>query len=144
MCVCVCVFTNPSAQEEYDTKSIFKQSWTGLNSEFSFSYTGNLTKAKESILSYYLLTVGVHFPKSIKAMSNAISLIQDLNLILPCPFPMPITITPYICSHQPISLVSRVFTNGPRNLGSIPGWVISKTQKMVLDTYMLNTQHYKV
>ena len=27
---------------------------------------------------------------------------------------------------------------------SIPGWVIPKTQKMVLDTSLLNTQHYKV
>ena len=28
--------------------------------------------------------------------------------------------------------------------GSIPGWVIPKTQKMVLDASLLNTQHYKV
>ena len=28
--------------------------------------------------------------------------------------------------------------------GSIPGRVISKTQKMVLDATLLNTQHYKV
>ena len=30
------------------------------------------------------------------------------------------------------------------NLGSIPGRVIPKTLKMVLDTTLLNTQHYKV
>ena len=30
------IFTNPSAQAGYDTRSIFKQSLTGLNSEFSF------------------------------------------------------------------------------------------------------------
>ena len=34
--------------------------------------------------------------------------------------------------------------NGSGDLGSIPGWVIPKTQKMVLDTALLNTQHYKV
>ena len=28
---------NPSARAEYDTRSIFKRSLTGLNSEFSFS-----------------------------------------------------------------------------------------------------------
>ena len=33
----VILFTNPSAQAGYDTRSIFKQSLTGLNSEFSFS-----------------------------------------------------------------------------------------------------------
>ena len=38
----------------------------------------------------------------------------------------------------------RVFANGPGDLGSIPGRVISKTQKMVLDASLLNTQHYKV
>ena len=31
------IFTNPSARAGYDTKSILKQSLTGLNSEFSFS-----------------------------------------------------------------------------------------------------------
>ena len=34
-----------------------------------------------------------------------------------------------------------VFDNG---LGSIPGRVIPKTQKIVLDAALLNTQHYKV
>ena len=38
----------------------------------------------------------------------------------------------------------RVFANSPGDLGSIPGRVIPKTLKMVLDTTLLNTQHYKV
>ena len=38
----------------------------------------------------------------------------------------------------------RVFVNGSGDLGSIPGRVIPKTQKMVLDATLLNTQHYKV
>ena len=38
----------------------------------------------------------------------------------------------------------RVFANGPGDLGSIPGRVIPKTLKMVLDTTLLNTQHYNV
>ena len=37
-----------------------------------------------------------------------------------------------------------MFPNGPGDLGSIPGRVIPKTQKMVLDASLLNTQHYKV
>ena len=45
---------------------------------------------------------------------------------------------------QFIGLVGRVFTNDPGDLGSIPGRVIPKTLKMVLDTSLLNTQHYKV
>ena len=40
--------------------------------------------------------------------------------------------------------MSRVFANGPADRGSIPGRVIRKTQKMVLDAALLNTQHYKV
>ena len=31
------IFTNPSARAGYDTRSIFKQSLTGLNSEFFFA-----------------------------------------------------------------------------------------------------------
>ena len=38
----------------------------------------------------------------------------------------------------------RVFANGLGDLGSIPGRVILKTQKIVLDVSLLNTQHYKV
>ena len=41
-------------------------------------------------------------------------------------------------------LMSKVFVHGPGDRGSIPGQVIPKTQKMVLDAALLNTQHYKV
>ena len=41
----------------------------------------------------------------------------------------------YIPAHWP----NRVFANGPGDLGSIPGRVIPKTLKMVLDTSLLNT-----
>ena len=37
-------------------------------------------------------------------------------------------------------IVGRAFVNGPGDLGSIPGHVIPKTLKMVLDTSLLNTQ----
>ena len=40
ICAGVCtevLFTNPSARAGYDTRSVFKRSLTGLNSEFSFS-----------------------------------------------------------------------------------------------------------
>ena len=43
-----------------------------------------------------------------------------------------------------IGLVGRVFVNGPGDLGSIPGRVLPKTFKMVLDTTLLNTLQYKV
>ena len=39
----------------------------------------------------------------------------------------------------PIGIVVRVFANGLEDKDSIP-----KIQKMVLDNYLLNTQHYKV
>ena len=38
----------------------------------------------------------------------------------------------------------RVLANGTGDLGSIPGHVIPKSFKMVLDTSLLNTQWYKV
>ena len=42
------------------------------------------------------------------------------------------------------SLYSWLFTNGPRDWGSIPGQVIPKTQKMVRDAVLLSIQYYKV
>ena len=41
-------------------------------------------------------------------------------------------------------MMVRVFANGPGDLGSIPGRVIPKTEKMVLDASLPYTQHYKV
>ena len=41
-------------------------------------------------------------------------------------------------------MMVRVFTNGPGDQGSIPGRVIPKTQKMVLDASLISIQHYKV
>ena len=40
--------------------------------------------------------------------------------------------------------MSIVFASGLGDQGSIPGWVIPKTQKMVLGASLLNTQHYKI
>ena len=45
--------------------------------------------------------------------------------------------------HTDLDLGSH-FTNGPGNRGSIPGQVIPKTLKMVIDTFSLNTQQYNV
>ena len=40
--------------------------------------------------------------------------------------------------------MGRVFANSPGVLISIPGRVIPKTLKMVIDTSLINTQHDKV
>ena len=40
--------------------------------------------------------------------------------------------------------ISRMFANSPGDWGSILGRFIQKTQKMVLDTTLLNIQHYKL
>ena len=42
-------------------------------------------------------------------------------------------------SNRLIDLVGRVFAIDPRDQGSVPGHVITKTLKMVLDTSLLNT-----
>ena len=54
--------------------------------------------------------------------------------------PIKFSVHPHIYKHS----CSRVFTNGLGDRGSILGRVIPKTQKMVLDAILLNTQHYKV
>ena len=43
----------------------------------------------------------------------------------------------------PIDLMSKVFANGPVYRCSIAGWVILKTQKMVLEATLLNPRRYK-
>ena len=40
--------------------------------------------------------------------------------------------------------MSKVFANGPGDQGSIPGRVIPKIQKMVLDAALFRTKHSKV
>ena len=51
----------------------------------------------------------------------------------------------YMCTYICVYIyVYMCFAIGPGDLGSIPGRVIPKTQKMVLDASLLNTQHYKV
>ena len=40
--------------------------------------------------------------------------------------------------------MSKAFANSPGDRGSIPGRVIPKTKKMVLDAALLNTQYYKI
>ena len=49
-----------------------------------------------------------------------------------------------VCVSQLIGLMSRGFANSPGGLGSIPGCVIPKTFKMVLDTSLLNPQQFKI
>ena len=50
----------------------------------------------------------------------------------------------FLLSFSFIGLVGRVLTIGPGDLSSIPGCVIPKTLKMVLDTSLFNPQQYKV
>ena len=46
--------------------------------------------------------------------------------------------------YRAIGSMCRVFVNGPGDWSSIPGRVIIKILKMVLDAALLNAQHYKV
>ena len=92
------IFTNPSTRAGYDTRSIFKHSLTGLNSEFSFSQTSCHTKAKEPSLPYYLPIAGgriigfIPFPRVLVLCNQSR---PGFELVSPCPFPMTITITPW-------------------------------------------------
>ena len=51
---------------------------------------------------------------------------------------------PAYIEYRAIGLMSRIFANSPGDWVSIPGRVLPKTQKMVLDAALLNSQHYKV
>ena len=79
--VALIIFTNASVRAGYDTRSGFKRSLTGLNSEFSFS--SNSCRRTQSALLFthsWRENNWIHIlPKGISAMWNAISLVQDLN-----------------------------------------------------------------
>ena len=55
-----------------------------------------------------------------------------------------IYLTIYIYIYIYVVLMSRESANGSGYWGSIPGRVIPKTQKMVLDASLFCTQHYMV
>ena len=65
VCMCVCIYLpNPSVTVGCDARSIFKRSKADLNTEFSVSLTGYLTKAKEPSLPNYLIVTGGFMPFS--------------------------------------------------------------------------------
>ena len=73
-----------------------------------------------------------------------ITSINEPDLIVPrSPGPLANTLTAWAMSvfFLNIYINNRTLT---KRLGTIPGQVIPKTQKMVLDASLLNTQHYKV
>ena len=79
------IYPTPPLEQDMTQGQFFKQSLTGLNTEFSFSYTSRLTKAEEPSLSFYFTyswreNNWIHtFPKGISSMWNVISLVRDLN-----------------------------------------------------------------
>ena len=46
--------------------------------------------------------------------------------------------------YRPIYTMVWVFTNSPGDRGSVPGRIMPKTEKMILDASLFNTKHYKV
>ena len=48
-----------------------------------------------------------------------------------------------VCVCVCIAQMIRMLTNGSGDQSLISGWVIPKTQKIVLDASLLNIQHYK-
>ena len=64
VCLCMTIYTyiyylpTPPLGQDMTQGQFFKRSLTGLNSEFSFSYTTCLTKAEEPSLSYYFPIAG--------------------------------------------------------------------------------------
>ena len=81
---------NPFAQTECNTRSIFKQSLIGLNSEFSFSKTRCQIKVKDPRQPYYLLIAGrihfgfIHFPNVLSYVKYKRTY-SGFELVLPKP-----------------------------------------------------------
>ena len=86
VCVCVCL-PKPSARAGWDTKSIFKWSLTGLNSEFSFLFFFS------SLFFFFFWLVAIPSLKS---------------LVWPTVFPWLITITHHGLLHMCASILLKM------------------------------------
>ena len=106
-------------------------------------------KKKVGVTQYWTMKQKINKPwltwKVLKRKTQVVhkSMVSRYIYALIYPFPRPAT------NHCPenglsyLKIMERL-ANGPGDLGSVPGRVIPKTQKMVLDASLLNTQHYKV
>ena len=108
-----CYLPNPSARAGCDTRSNFKQSLTGLNSEFSFSWTSCLTKAEELSLPYYLPIAGGRIISQeylcyVKCNQSR----PGFELVSPCSFPKTVTIKPRASPH-PLIVFNTIWENPP-------------------------------
>ena len=72
------------------------------------------------LLWHTLLSINKYTPNNLLKKSNVLLNQKYQDFVISCGI-----------------LMIRVFANGPGDLGSIPGWVIPKTQKMVLDAFLL-------
>ena len=80
-------------------KVSFKQSLINLNTDLSFSWTGCLTKVKESSLPYYLPiaweNLWIHtFPREYHRYVKCKQFRPGFELVSPCQFPTTEAITP--------------------------------------------------
>ena len=125
---CILVFTIPSARAGCDTRSIWK---------WSLTVTGCYTKDKKKLSSLLFQRENnwIHtFPKSIRAMWNAIDLVQDLNSCHRVRF------LRWWPLHDGVSSWCNGSSDEQRNRSTR----VRTFKKMLLDTSLLNTQYYKV
>ena len=84
------------------------------------------------LLSFILTICVIHWNRKIRSMTSSFLLVNNKSGFLD-------RILWSVCIASPAH-----WPSCPGDQGLIPGRVIPKTWKMVLDTYLLNTQHYKV
>ena len=99
---------------------------------FNFKESAMLVYEQEKKFSKIVVSSVISILSAIEARLIFVNLSLSLTLYI------------YIFKYRLIGVVGRVFTNGLGDMGSIPGRVIRKTLKMVLDASLQNTQQYKV
>ena len=96
---------------------------------------------RRSTLNIFLLVTHCHFLTKLEKSEIVFLVLLEVVVCCHNENVQPYT---YFCVRLKTFWTTIVFVNGPGDWGSIPGQVIPKTQKMVLDTSLLNTQQYKV
>ena len=126
--------------------------WTCVNNSISYYMMYAILKIKSSVkislvwfisLMVYQHLMGYLMPRFDSFVNVWLQSLLTFNVSLHLKKKPKTSTFLFVYLDWPIGLVGKVFTNGPGIWCSIPDKVIPKTQKMVLDTSLLNTQHLR-
>ena len=134
-CFCSAICGSPLEYIAYDTPP-----YVGVHRSTSLMMLGHMWGSIEVHPLWCSAICGVHLVLGFNISYSVYQVLLPNLILIICIFVGTLLIILILCWHLVkwfLVLVGRVFTNCPGDLGSIPGWIVPKTLKMVLDTSFL-------